>query len=106
MMGGADGRSEENREGMNWKLLWMKDQAYWKKRFLGSVKDWSEANEQYKPIWKCSFSLQFFSLSFSGEGSTNMSDGFIQNGILSGRWVTEERGQGFTVILGCGIQAR
>ena len=35
-----------------------------------------------------------------------MSDGFIQNGILSGRWVTEERGQGFIVILGCGIQAR
>lgn len=45
-------------------------------------------------------------LSCSGEGSTNMSDGFIQNGILSGRCVTEERGQGFIVILGCGIQVR
>ena len=33
-MGGADGRSEENREDMNWKLLWMEDQVYFKKRFL------------------------------------------------------------------------
>ena len=101
---GADGRSEENRESMNWKLLWMEDQAYWKKRFGAvsrtEVRQMNNVSPSGSVVFLCHV------LRCSGEGSTNMSDGFIQNGILSGRCITKERGQGLIVILGCEIQAR
>lgn len=58
----------------------MEDQVYWKKRFLGSVRDPVETNEQYKSTWGAVFLCHL--LSCSGEGSAKTGDGLIQDGVL------------------------